>query len=162
MNVSFSCPICEHSTRLELNGLAEWQCPACDHLLSFPTQKESAALPSCAICGNPELYKKKDFPHWLGLTILSVACLGSIIPYWLYHQWWTWAILIGSAAFDGLLYLWVGDVVVCYRCQAHYRGLVSGALHKPFELGIAERYRQEKIRRQQLQAMGKSRGPTPA
>ena len=44
------------------------------------------------------------------MTILTAACLGSIIPYWLYHQWWTWAILIGSALFDGLLYLWVGDV----------------------------------------------------
>ena len=103
-------------------------------------------------CGNSELYKKKDFPHWLGLTILTVACLASVIPYWLYHQWLTWAILIGSAAFDGLLYLWVGDVVVCYRCQAHYRGLESSANHKPFDLGIAERYRQEKARREELRA----------
>jgi len=109
-------------------------------------------LHTCAICGNSELYKKKDFPHWLGLTILTVACLGSIIPYWLYHQWLTWAILIGSAAFDGLLYLWVGDVVVCYRCQAHYRSMAPSGQHKPFELGIAERYRQEKVRREELQS----------
>jgi hypothetical protein len=109
-------------------------------------------LQACALCGNAELYKKKDFPHWLGLTILSVACLGSIIPYWLYHQWLTWAILIGSAAIDGLLYLWVGDVVVCYGCNAHYRQLRPGSQYKPFELGIAERYRQERLRREQLQA----------
>jgi hypothetical protein len=107
-------------------------------------------LEQCAICGNQELYKKKDFPHWLGLTILTAACLGSAIPYWLYHQWWAWTILIGSAAFDGLFYLWVGDVVVCYRCNAHHRHLQPGAEHKPFELGIAERYRQERLRREQL------------
>jgi hypothetical protein len=118
----------------------------------LPCRKEGDPLHACAVCGNSELYKKKDFPHWLGLTILTVACAGSFIPYWLYHQWLTWTILIGSAAFDGLLYLWVGDVVVCYRCQAHYRGSLPGAEHKPFELGIAERYRQEKIRREQLQA----------
>jgi hypothetical protein len=104
------------------------------------------------ICGNGELYKKKDFPHWLGLMILTAACLGSIIPYWLYMKTLTWVILIGSALFDGLLYLWVGDVVVCYRCQAHYRGLPPNTEYKPFELGIAERYRQERLRREQLQA----------
>jgi hypothetical protein len=109
----------------------------------------------CALCGNAELYKKKDFPHWLGLTILTVACLASIIPYWLYHQWLTWTILIGSALVDGLLYLWVGDVVVCYRCGAHYRRLTPGAEHKPFELGIAERYRLERLRREQLQTAKK-------
>jgi hypothetical protein len=117
--------------------------------------KAEDGLANCAVCGNPELYKKKDFPHWLGLTILTVACLGSIIPYWLYHQWLTWTILIGSAAFDGLLYLWVGDVIVCYRCNAHFRGTAAHAEHKPFELGVAERYRQERIRREQLQAAKK-------
>jgi hypothetical protein len=112
---------------------------------------------ACRVCGDRELYKKKDFPHWLGLTILTAACLGSIIPYWLYHQWLTWTILIGSALFDGLLYRWVGDVIVCYRCQAQYRGFQATDEHKPFELGIAERYRQERIRREQL--AGCKKGP---
>jgi hypothetical protein len=156
VNVRFVCPACEYPARLELPTTAEWQCPACDHLVSLHTHGHESGLPCCAICGNEELYKKKDFPHWLGLTILTVACLGSIIPYWLYHQWLTWTILIGSAALDGLLYLWVGDVVVCYRCGAQYRELAPRAEHKPFELGIAERYRQERLRREQLQAAKKT------
>lgn len=114
-------------------------------------RENESDLSRCVLCGNPELYRKKDFPHGLGLTILTVACLGSIIPYWLYHQWLTWTILIGSAAVDGMLYLWVGDVVVCYRCDAHYREVVDSAQNKPFDLGIAERYRQERLRREQLQ-----------
>jgi hypothetical protein len=137
--------------RLELPA-AQWQCPQCDHLLTLTAPAETGAPAQCVLCGNHELYKKKDFPHWLGLTILTVACVGSVIPYWLYHQWWTWIILIGSAAFDGLLYLWVGDVAVCYRCNAHYRGYPAGAPYEPFELGIAERYRQERQRLAQLQA----------
>ena len=64
-------------------------------------------------------------------------------------------ILIGSLAADGFLYLWVGDVVVCYRCNAHYRDLTPSAQHKPFELGIAERYRQERLRQEQIQAAKK-------
>jgi hypothetical protein len=138
-----------------LAGHSEWQCPACDHIVPLYSSGNDRELQSCALCGNRELYKKKDFPHWLGLTILTVACLASIIPYWLYHQWLTWTILIGSAALDGLLYLWVGDVVVCYRCDAQYRELTPAADHKPFELGIAERYRQERLRREQLQAAKK-------
>jgi hypothetical protein len=156
VNIRFACPACENPCRLDLPGATEWQCPACDHLVALHAPPEKDRLPACVLCGNTELYKKKDFPHWLGLTILTVACLGSIIPYYLYHQWWTWVILIGSALFDGLLYLWVGDVVVCYRCQAHYRGIPAGDEHKPFELGIAERYRQERLRREQLQAAKKT------
>ncbi len=152
LNVRFACPGCERQARLELPGSGDWQCPDCDQLLLLPDPAKDNALHSCRICGNSELYKKKDFPHWLGLTILTVACLGSIVPYWLYHQWWTWAILIGSAAIDGLLYLWVGDVVVCYRCHAHYRRFPPNAGHQPFELGLAERYRQERLRREQVQA----------
>jgi hypothetical protein len=107
-------------------------------------------LATCALCGNGELYKKKDFPHSLGMAILALACLASTITYWLYSKYWTWAILIGSAAFDGLLYLWVKDAVVCYRCNAHYRGVPAGSGHAPFELTIFERYRQERARSEQL------------
>lgn len=149
MNVRFACPGCGVYARHDFATPGDWQCPNCDHIL--PLHAGENALHACAICGNSELYKKKDFPHWLGLTILTAACLASIIPYWLYHQWLTWTILLGSAAIDGLLYLWVGDVVVCYRCDAHYRALATTQEHKPFELGIAERYRQERLRREQLQ-----------
>jgi hypothetical protein len=47
-------------------------------------------------------------------------------------------------------------VVVCYRCHAHYRGLPAGAAFPPHDLGVAERYRQEQIRREQLQAEKKA------
>jgi hypothetical protein len=109
------------------------------------------ALPVCVVCGNHELYKKKDFPHAFGMAILVGAFLASTVTYFLYEKWWTWAILIGSAAFDGILYLLVKDVIVCYRCDAHFCGVTATAEHKPFELTVHERYRQEKIRREQLQ-----------
>jgi hypothetical protein len=102
------------------------------------------------VCGNDELYKKKDFPHWLGMTILILACAASVYTYGWYEKWLTWAILIGSAMVDGLLYLWVGDAIVCYRCGAHFRGFNTTAAHKPFELTVGERYRQEHLRREQM------------
>jgi hypothetical protein len=116
------------------------------------------SLPACVLCGGTELYKRKNFPHGLGLAILTAACLVSFVTYGLYEKWLTWAILIGTALFDGLLYLWVGDVVVCYRCQAHFRRLSPSPEHRPFDLATAERYRQERIRREQL-STGKKSGP---
>jgi hypothetical protein len=121
---------------------------------------DRAHVHQCVCCGNCELYRKKDFPHTLGMTILVVACAASFVTYLYYEKWLTWAILIGTAVFDGVLYLLVGDVIVCYRCQAHYRGLARGAEHAPFDLSIGERYRQERIRTEQLKAerSGDTRG----
>ncbi|HXG09897.1 MAG TPA: hypothetical protein VNK04_08925 [Gemmataceae bacterium] len=150
MNIRFDCPECGWPRRADLPGSAESRCPFCDHLLPLPAELGREPLPLCASCGNHELYKKKDFPHWLGISILTAACLAFLVLMGLYRPWWAWAVLLGSAAFDGLLYLWVGDVVVCYRCGAEYRGFPPNPGHGPFELGIGERYRQERIRREQL------------
>lgn len=150
MNIRLFCPECETPGRLTVPGPGEWQCPRCDHIIRLPAANVVPYLSTCQVCGNHELYKKKDFPHGLGMSILVLACLASTVTYWLYAKWLTWTILIGSAAFDGLLYLWVKDVIVCYRCHAHFRDVTANAEHKPFELTIHERYRQERLRREQL------------
>ncbi len=151
VHVRFACPGCTQAARVHLPGQAEWQCSGCDQLLRLPVSLTARELTTCPLCGNPELYKKKDFPHWLGLTILTVACGTFFVAQNLYHPWFAWSVLIGSALFDGGLYLRVGDAIVCYRCGASFHGLEPAASHQPFELGIAERYRQERLRREQLQ-----------
>jgi hypothetical protein len=150
VNIRLFCPVCEAPGRLAAPAAGPWQCPRCDHLVTLHAAATDPALPVCAVCGNAELYKKKDFPHGLGMAILVLACIASTITYWWYDKVLTWAILLGSAAFDGLLYLWVKDAVVCYRCGAHHRGIVAGAHHQPFELTIHERYRQERLRQEQF------------
>jgi hypothetical protein len=159
VNVRFACPVCDHPARVRLPGAVDWQCPACDHRLRLDAHAAGETLATCAVCGNGELYKKKAFPHALGLAILTAACVASVFTYAWYQKWLTWAILIGSAVFDGLLYLWVGDAVVCYRCGAEYHKLEPGPQHRPFELSIGERYRQERLRREQLQAEKRSGPP---
>ena len=172
MKITFVCPGCERPARVicpgraggvspltgsahepgglrpPLAGSIDWQCPHCDHRLTI--EPAAPDLPTCVICGNKELYKKKAFPHGLGMTILVVACLASVFTYGWYEKWATYAILIGTALFDGVLYLMVGDVIVCYRCNAYYGGVQPSDRHKPHELIVGERYRQERIRREQL------------
>jgi hypothetical protein len=149
VNLRFACPVCDLPIKVQLPA-SQATCGQCDHLVPLAPLGEKESITQCLVCENPEIYRKKDFPHTLGLTILTVACLGSAIPYYLYHQWLTWAILIGTAVFDGLLYLWVGDVVVCYRCHAHFRGTANTEGVRPFDLGIGERYRQERLRMEQV------------
>jgi hypothetical protein len=151
MNLRLVCPVCETAGRLTLPGATQWSCPSCDHLVVLAQAQPEPALPSCAACGNGELYKKKDFPHGLGMAVLVGAFVASTVTYWLYDQKLTWGILLGSAAFDGLLYLWVKDVIVCYRCHAEHRGVAANPEHRPFELTVHERYRQEKARQENLQ-----------
>jgi hypothetical protein len=92
------------------------------------------------------------------VAILTAAILASVVTYYLRYIGATWAILIGSAVVDGVLYLLVGDVSVCYRCGAEYRGFPANPEHKPFELGVGERYHQEKRRREQLRAVAGRNG----
>lgn len=148
MKVRFACPVCDHPNRLDLSTPRDWQCSACDQRQRV--EKPDASLSACVICGNEQLYKKKNFPHWLGMSLLVGACLLSVFTYGWYEKWLTWAILIGTAVFDGVLYLLVGDAVVCYRCNAHYTGLPENLTHPPFELTTRERYRQERIRKEQM------------
>ncbi|MFO0845023.1 MAG: hypothetical protein U0797_21975 [Gemmataceae bacterium] len=149
MRLRLCCPVCETPGRAP-DGAAEWRCPACDHLVALAPSDGT----TCAACGNHELFRKKDFPHGLGMAVLVGAFATSTITYWLYDKWLTWAILIGSAAFDGLLYLWVRDVIVCYRCHAEHRDAPQPERVAPFELTTHERYRQERIRLEQMQKSG--------
>ena len=148
MKVTLACPACDQPAITPIDQACDWQCGACDHRLHLPAADKE--LPTCLVCGNHELYKQKDFPHWLGMTILIVALVLSTLTYYSYEKWWSWSFLIGSAIIDGAMYLMVGDVVVCYRCQAHFRGFTPTTAHLAFEIAIGERYRQEKIRREQL------------
>jgi DNA-directed RNA polymerase subunit RPC12/RpoP len=150
VKVVFACPSCgEHASAL-VDQSSDWQCPACEHRMHLNAAESK--LPTCCVCGNHELYKRKDFPHGLGTAILGVALVLSIITYWAYEKWWTWLLLIGSAIIDGVMYLIVGDVLVCYRCEAHFRGFTPTDAHQPFEIEMGERYRQEKIRLERMKS----------
>ena len=156
MKVRFPCPECGQSDEVRLPATKTWQCRLCDAMLDLHRDFDRG-LSQCLVCGNQELYKKKNFPHWLGLTILALACLAFLWAHWKYDPWTAWAILLVSAAFDGWFYLWVGDAIVCYRCGAQFLGFSTSQSHLPFELTVAERYRQERLRREQLQSEPKSK-----
>jgi hypothetical protein len=158
VTIRFACPACDAPDRFELPGPPSWHCPACGHAVDRPADAAApeGRLACCAQCGNGQLYRRKDFPQWLGMLILTGACVSFFVLAVVFYQYiLAWAILLGSALFDGLLYGYVGDVVVCYRCGCEHRGVRSRDFD-PFELATAERYRQERLRREQMQVEKKS------
>jgi hypothetical protein len=155
LNIRFYCPVCERPASWKSLEGRQWHCPTCDHCLDL----EAAAGQSgdgCGICGNHELYKKKDFPQWLGMSILAAACLVyAVLGLGFYRYGLAWAVLIGSWLIDVGLYWWVGDALVCYRCDAVHRQVPVPSGILPFDLGVKERYRQERLRRARLSAVNK-------
>jgi hypothetical protein len=134
-------------------GPTAWQCTDCGYAADLPADAlaPDGSLSRCAFCGNGQLYRMKDFPQWLGMSILTLACGSFFVLAVVFFQYnLAWSILLGSAAVDALIYLIVGDVVACYRCGARHRGVPSRKFD-PHELTIAEKYRQERIRKEQLQ-----------
>lgn len=149
MRLASVCPQCDSSLRLNPNDSLTWACP-CGASGVLPVLNTATPLSHCGFCSCGDLYRQKDFPQWLGMSLLTVACLLFFVFAIFYQYAIAWTILLGSAAIDGLIYLWVGDVAICYRCLAQHRGVPARSVD-PFDLATAERYRQERLRREELQ-----------
>ena len=48
-----------------------------------------------------------------------------------------WAVFVVA---DALLYKFLPDVTICYKCHAQYRQVTPNADNQAFELGLAEKY----------------------
>jgi len=154
MRMAIPCPHCGEVFSTTDVDAERWRCPNCQEEVAAQAAGGGEVLSCCRVCGNEQIYVQKDFPHSLGLTIVAVAIVLSCVFYYWHWLVWTWAVLIGSVLVDALLYWWVGTVRVCYRCQARYWGFAPNPQHHPFELEIAEKYRQERLRRQSLSRSG--------
>jgi hypothetical protein len=63
-----------------------------------------------------------------------------------YQPVWAMGVLLFFALLDMLLYAWMPDVLVCYRCHSRYRDPQPGEAYPAFQLETSERYRQESRR----------------
>jgi len=154
MELTFSCPSCGavgHVLPLEEPSHAD--CPQCGR--RRPLHREAIELDqvqSCPCCLTTDLYVQKDFPQGLGLFIVVVG-FGVSTIFWYYEMPIPAnLVLVVSMLLDLFLYYRVPDVTICYRCLSQLRGVGSnpGGRYKPFDLALGERYRQERIRAQQL------------
>lgn len=162
MELTFECPGCKATGSKPLSdppGSAVCRRCGTSHELKEGSIRDGR-LEHCPWCATTDLYIQKDFPQGLGLAIVVLGFAVSTV-YWYYERPIpAFAVLLASALLDMALYYKVPDVVICYRCLSQIRGPGSNPderLH-PFDLAVGERYRQERIRIQQMRAEGAASG----
>jgi hypothetical protein len=148
MNVIFRCPTCDQPATAEFgpNSL-EITCSRCGAQFPVPTGSVTEKqITQCLICPSTELFIRKDFPQVLGVAIVVLAAVISSVFWYLHMPWWTYGTLFTAAFVDLVLYIFVGNQLQCYRCQAQYRGVPGLENHEAFDLETHEKYRQQAAR----------------
>lgn len=151
MNVTFRCPQCDQLARADFEAAQpEVACPHCQTKWQVAGTVAAAKLERCLLCPSTELYVRKDFSQATGVAIVVFGFVVSSV-FWYYRMpLWTYAVLFATALIDVVLYLTVGNLLQCYRCQAQYRGVAGLEDHQPFDLETHEKHRQQKMRLNQL------------
>jgi DNA-directed RNA polymerase subunit RPC12/RpoP len=150
MHVDFRCPRCEQTNRVALSADAETlDCAHCGAVIDVPGDAlRDDGVNYCVVCRSRDLFVRKDFPQRLGVLIVVIGFAASSVA-WYYHQIeWTFGILFATAGIDVVLYLLMGEALVCYRCGAHFRNVGGLDQHAAFDLETHERYRQAAARRE--------------
>lgn len=160
MELTFACPTCELVGQVpDVERAGRAVCRRCGGERPLhPEAIVDAKLAACPWCLGTELYTRKDFPQAVGLVFVILQFAVATV-FWYYEKpMITYAILMASALIDWALYPRVPDVTICYRCSCQVRGEGSnpGGRFLPFDLGIGERYRQERIRARELRDRGAS------
>jgi hypothetical protein len=155
MDVTFRCPHCDHTARAEFGPQRpDIACPSCRASWPVAAGLCTDQLRQCLICPSTELFIRKDFSQSLGVAIVVIGIVISSI-FWAYHMpIWTYAVLFTTALIDVVLYLTVGNVLQCYRCQAQYRDVPGPENHGGFDLETHEKHRQQRIRLAQQSKAG--------
>lgn len=154
MELTFACPSCGSVNRIaQVESTSTASCQNCGqrHEL-YHEAFDDNGLHACAWCATEDIYLQKDFPQALGLLIVIVGFAISTV-FWYYEMpLWTYFVLMASALVDMLLYYRVPNVSICYRCLSQFRGDGSNPFgrFRHFDLAVGERYRQERLRVEEL------------
>jgi hypothetical protein len=164
IELTFSCPHCQATGGVsDIRTATEAKCPRCG--IGRPLRREAIGprgVEACPTCLTADLYIQKDFPQGLGLFIILVGFAISTV-FWYYEMPIpAYLVLVASAVLDYVLYHTVGNVTICYRCLSQLRGPAANpdGRFKPFDLAVGERYRQERLRIEQLRQQGRRADPT--
>ncbi len=161
MYLTFHCPNCDRTTQTsDVAQFTELSCEHCGWGRPFPEGVErSNETPSeCLRCGNPDLWRQKNFPTSLGLLFVAMGAISSSIAWMYYRPILALSILMAFALLDMVLYIVMSDVLVCYRCRTKHHD-VDVSQYKAFDHETGEKYRQEEIRRKEAEAEAEKKIP---
>ncbi len=100
----------------------------------------------CPVCEVADFYSRKDFDPKLGVAVVVIGVLVSAGFYGFGMDLVAYGVLAGVVLLDLVIYQWLGDVTVCYRCHAEFRGAYQRTA-SAFDLHIADELEHEYARR---------------
>ncbi len=145
MKIFFLCPHCKRELEFDPAeaGQSESPCPLCEQPIRLhitEPMRRNNLVDRCAVCECNKVYVQKDFNRTLGVTIFAAGAVLFLLCAWknrLIEGTLVWA---AFAIADALLYKFLPDVTICYKCYAQYREVARNPDTQPFELGLAEKY----------------------
>lgn len=143
MEINSFCPDCENGLFLyELPKAGLIPCKRCGkgrEATGDGRLDAKGCVEKCYLCGCEEFYRQKDFNTKLGLWLIVLMVVLAVC----FNRWFI-QILIAFAVLDLALYFGLGDIVLCYRCRAIYRGFPISDKIAGFELKIHDQYQFKK------------------
>ena len=143
MKIRFLCPHCRHELEFEDLSRDESPCPLCKKPIRLhitePMRRQNM-VDRCAVCECNTVYVQKDFNRALGVSIFLAGAVLFLLCAWknrLVEGTLVWAVFVVA---DALLYKYLPDVTICYKCYAQYRGVTPNPDNRSFELGLAEKF----------------------
>ncbi|MCR9197903.1 MAG: hypothetical protein NXI04_04630 [Planctomycetaceae bacterium] len=158
MQIIFECPVCmKRSSCTPDPAQGPVRCSHCDW-----SRDEGAGdfdgdyCHRCRVCGCSDLWRQKDFPPGLGLAMVGCGIILSTIAWYNHHPELALGVLMAFALVDMLLYTFMADMLVCYRCRARHRRTALNEQHGAFDLEVSERYIQMKKRQDSAEHASKN------
>jgi hypothetical protein len=104
--------------------------------------KADSEVDRCPVCRGGEFYLRKDFNPKAGVVVVIVGAIISGAFYWFGMDLVAYGVLACAALVDLIVYQRLGDVTVCYRCHAEFRGTYR-RIAAAFDLHTADLLEQE-------------------
>lgn len=154
MEVTVKCPACGAALPVEAGeGATNISCGGCGRAIALTYSdrvRSDTEVDQCPLCEGRDFYLRKDFDPKLGLTVIIIGALVSAGFYWFGMDLAAYGVLAAAALIDLVVYRRLGDVTVCYRCHAEFRGGYRRTA-LTFDLHIADElepeWERKKIRR---------------
>jgi hypothetical protein len=143
VKISLRCPHCQGELEFDDLSQDESPCPLCHEKIRLHVterMRRSNMVDRCAVCDCHTVYVQKDFNRTLGVSIFLAGAVLFLVCAWrnrLVEGTLVWAAFVVA---DALLYKFLPDVTICYKCYAQYRQVTRNPDNQPFELGLAEKY----------------------
>lgn len=155
MKSRWSCPRCGAVHVLDpLSETADFICNCGFKQRVHDGSVERGQIVCCPLCKTDDLYIQKDFPERVGMAIVALGFILATVAWAYYSPLATFGVLFAFFGIDAALFYSRKNVTVCYRCLMQLRGMRPNEAHKHFDLGIGERYRQERLRREERKRQG--------